>query len=559
MMLVSKSLIQAEHSLMQPPKYVWWKHGVIYHIYVRSFCDSNSDGIGDLKGVISKLDYLQSLGINAIWLSPIYRSTNYDYGYDVAHYRKIAPEYGSMDDFKLLLQKCHSRNIKVIMDLVLNHTSNQHDWFLESSSSLNNPKRDWYIWKKGNGRRPPNNWKSAFGKSAWTLDVYTGEYYYHSFLPQQPDLNWQNKELRKELFEDIKFWLDLGVDGYRLDVINMLGKDKQFRNNPSWLGNLFIRGKYKYRSRNRSRSIKVSKKLRELLDDYDDKDRMAVGEIYTMPPGDPNLVSNYLGEKNDGLNMAFDFSLIFARWSAKGYYQSLQRWFDSIPPGSWPCNVLSNHDLLRNYNRNKWRSNKYEKAKLEAVLLLTIKGTPFIYYGEEIGQANNKQIKRKDLRDPLGKKYWPIFKGRDPARSPMQWTSEQYAGFSDTKPWLPINKDRIELANVAAQEKEQYSMLNLYKRLLKIRERTPALWAGDWTAVDKGENGILSYTRILNNNEVFVILNFSKQTNWYHLQPKHDYELIFSIVQPKLVKKQVGEKVRLRPYDSLIFIKKQSN
>ena len=530
--------------------WIWWKHGVIYHIYPRSFYDSNGDGIGDLQGIIQKLDYIKDLGVSAIWLSPIYRSTHYDFGYDVSHYRKIDPVFGSLEDFQTFLKEAHHRGIHVIMDLVLNHTSDQHDWFLESRSAVDHPKRDWYIWKKGKGIRPPNNWKSVFGGSGWTYDPQTREYYYHSFLPQQPDLNWRNSELKEVLFADIKYWLDMGVDGFRLDVINLIGKDKKFRDNPNWFQRQLKNEKHF--SRNRKRSLKITKQLRMLLDSYPEE-KVVIGEIFAPPPGDSKLAASYIGKQDDNLNLTFDFSLIFSRWSARGYYLSIRKWYKTLPKEGWPCNVLSNHDLLRSYNRFKFRRNKLAKAKIEALLLLTLKGTPFVYYGEEIGQANH-QLKRKELQDPLGKKYWPFFSGRDPARTPMQWGTGPHAGFSSVAPWLPANLSNAKKdgANVAEQTQAQYSLLNLYRRLIQLRKKHKALSAGTWTAIQKGGNGIIAYWRVTEEESFLVVLNFRRSVKKVQL-PAGEFELKFSINKPSLKQKLYQSAFEIEAFGGIIL------
>ncbi|MBU1011548.1 MAG: alpha-glucosidase, partial [Bacteroidetes bacterium] len=423
-------------SVKQDFDFIWWKHGVIYHIYPRSFYDSNNDGIGDLKGIIEKLDYLKVLGVSAIWLSPIYESPLNDYGYDIQDYRSIDKSYGDMEDFKNLLFHAHQKGIRVIMDMVMNHTSHMHKWFIESSESKENDKRDWYIWKDGKKGKAPNNWKSVFGGSGWEWDSKTEQYYFHSFLKEQPDLNWRNKELQHTFYQEIKFWLDMGVDGFRLDVINFIIKDRKFRNNRRFPSNLFFNRKMY--NRNRPKSIRIVRALRQILDQYDQ--RMLVGEIYTPPPGDNKIVNDYLSNGEDALNLAFNFSLIFRYWSSKRYARYIREVESSIPEKAWPCHVLSNHDLLRSYNRFGMGMHKADKAKILAVLLLTLRGTPFIYYGEEIGMQNQK-IKRKHISDPLGKKFWPLFSGRDKSRTPMQWTNEENGGFTKGTPWLPLNRD----------------------------------------------------------------------------------------------------------------------
>jgi len=496
--------------------WIWWKHGVIYHIYPRSFQDSNGDGIGDIRGIIRRLGYLKELGIDGIWISPMYKSPLVDFGYDVSGYREIDPLFGTMEDFMELLRKAHDTGIRIILDMILNHTSNQHPWFIESSSSLSNPKRNWYIWKEGIMGSLPNNWKSAVGGSAWKYEEQSGQYYLHSFFEEQPDLNWRDPDLPGVFFEEMKFWLDLGVDGFRLDVINLIAKDKKFRNNPVLLGIPALQ-KHVY-TRNRKRSVTIVTQIRELLDRYDNK--VSIGEIYTHPPGDAKAAARYLAKGKDGIHLAFDFSLIFSIWNAHSYFKSIKAWYDCIPEGGWPCNVLSNHDLLRSIDRFPWRTNREKKAKVAATLLLSLMGTPFIYYGEEIGM-HNTHVAKSQIRDPLGKRYWPIFTGRDQARTPMQWVPEPNGGFTTGTPWLPLNKD-IRLRNVKQQEGESASLLNHYRNLIKFRKSSVALQRGSWIPVTNGKEGILAYFRNTEEERILVILNFTSRQKSFSL-PEHTY------------------------------------
>jgi alpha-glucosidase len=494
-----------KHQSDQPNNFIWWKHGVVYHIYPRSFRDTNGDGVGDLPGILEKLDYLQYLGVDAIWLSPIYASPHRDFGYDIEDYYSIDPIFGTLKDFKTLIKEAQKRNIHVIMDMVMNHTSNQHPWFLESRSSLDNPKRDWYIWHAGVNGKVPNNWKNNFGSKAWTLDKTTGEYYYHSFFKEQPDLNWRNKELKKEFEKILRFWLDLGVGGFRFDVINMIVKDKKFRNNPSLL-EIFFHRKPVY-TRDQPKALKIMKWIRGIIDSYDD--RMSVGEIYTLPPGDSKLAAGYLGTGKDALHLAFDFSLIFKPWDAAEYAKTLWRWYKNIPLTGWPCNVLSNHDLDRSYNRGLFSRNKQERAVIHAFLMMTLRGTPFIYYGEEIGMSNTF-IPYNRIQDPLGKRYWPFYHGRDKARTPMQWDATENAGFSPVKPWLPVNS-RFEQVNVQRQLPDKTSLLNYYRDLIALRRKHPSLQSGNWNLVEVGNSNVLVFTRSTVDEKTAVVLNFSNQ------------------------------------------------
>ncbi len=502
--------------------WLWWKHGVIYHIYPRSFQDSDGDGIGDIRGIIRRLGYLKELGVDGIWISPVYKSPMVDFGYDVSGYREIDPTSGTMEDFTELLEKAHHAGIRVIMDMILNHTSDQHPWFIESSSSRDNPKRNWYIWKEPVKGNPPNNWKSAVGGSAWHFHKPTGQYYMHSFFDEQPDLNWRDPELPGVFFEEMKFWLDLGVDGFRLDVINMIAKDKKFRDNPVVFG---IRAFQKHLyTRNRKRSVTVVTQIRKLLDQYEN--RTGIGEIYSMPPGSAKTAARYLAGGHHGIHLAFDFSLIFSAWNAHSYYKTIKSWYDSIPQNGWPCNVLSNHDLFRSIDRIPWRTHREEKAKVAAALLLTMRGTPFIYYGEEIGMHNGN-IRRRHIRDPLGKRYWPLFSGRDKARTPMQWDDQPNGGFTDGIPWMPVNRD-IHSRNVKLQEGELKSLLTHYRKLIRVRRSSEAIQQGSWIPVMTGQDGILSYLRQTEYERILVILNFTGRQKRFSLQ-EHTYgEVLYS-------------------------------
>lgn len=319
----------------------WWKSGVIYQIYPRSFFDSNNDGIGDINGITKKLDYLAGLGIEGIWLSPVNQSPMFDFGYDISDYREIDPIFGTNGDFDNLIREVHNRNIKIIMDLVINHTSHLHSWFVESRLSRNSPKRDWYIWHNGKNEKPPNNWKSVFGGSAWEWDENTKQFYLHSFLKEQPDLNWRNPEVKEAVFQEIKFWLEKGIDGFRLDVVNCYIKDDKFRNNPFTLGPTprpYDLQKHIF-DRDRPELHDILRDFRKLLNQY--SDRMSVGEIMAEFPGNPGLAASYLGNKNDELHLAFDFSFIYSKWSAGQFRDLALKWYSCVPENGWPALVLS--------------------------------------------------------------------------------------------------------------------------------------------------------------------------------------------------------------------------
>lgn len=530
----------------------WWQRGVIYQIYPRSFQDSNQDGIGDLRGIISRLDYLNdgtenSLGVDAIWISPVYPSPMKDFGYDISDYSDIDPLFGNMSDFETLLGEAHKRGIKVIMDLVINHTSDQHPWFIESRESKDNPKRDWYIWKVNRGKKP-NNWYAAFEmRNAWWLDEKTNEYYLGTFTRHQPELNWRNTELRKAVYAMIRYWLDLGVDGFRMDVVNWYIKDEQFRSNPWKLSlNPIDVQKHLY-DRNQPKTHEICREIRRITDQY--PERMLVGEIYA---NDLKEAVSYHGSGQDELHMAFNFSFLFQSWSAGGFYENITQYYDLLPKGAWPNFTLSNHDQPRHFCRYRDGENTEPRARVAAALLLTLWGTPFLYYGEEIGMTCEK-IPRQDLRDPLGKRGWPFLRGRDAERTPMQWDDTEYAGFSTVKPWLPVNSDYIT-KNVKTQARDGDSLLSFYRKLSWLRKRSLALTIGDIEFIDKKPEHVLSYKRLYQGEEIIILLNFSK-----HIQN-------ISIPDPKTVRVLLGThrplseeldlpKLQLHPQEVLIMAK----
>lgn len=476
----------------------WWAGAVIYQIYPRSFQDSSGDGVGDLPGITRRLDYLQDLGVDALWLSPIFKSPMHDFGYDISDYREIDPVFGTKEDFRELLGEAGRRGIRIILDGVFNHTSHLHPWFVESRSSTSNPKRDWYIW-----RRKRNNWLSIFGGGAWEKDATTGEYYLHSFLKEQPDLNWRNPEVKAAVFGELKYWLDLGVAGFRFDVINFFFKDAQFRDNPFGLGPTprpYDLQRHIY-DRNRPDLHELLGELRELLDGYD---AMMVGEVFSETP-DAQLAASCLG-RGDELHLSFDFSLMYTKWGAGEFRARLQQYHEKIHENAWPCTVLSNHDQPRSLSRFGGKDAQ-ARARVLAALLMTMRGTPFLYYGEEIGMRDIR-IKRGEIVDPVGKKYWPFHKGRDPARTPMQWSAGEHAGFSPAKPWLPVHPE-FAACNVEQQCDDPDSLLNFHKRLIALRKDHPALREGGLRIepATRGADDVLIYHR----DGLSVLLNFARR------------------------------------------------
>lgn len=494
----------------ESPEFVWWKHGVVYQIYPRSFADTNGDGIGDLRGIIERLDYLndgtpESLGVDALWLCPIYPSPQHDFGYDVSDYYDVDPRFGSLDDLDELLEKAHTRGIRIILDMVLNHSSHCHPWFIESRSSRQNPKRDWYIWRDGRGPgKPPNNWQSVFGGPAWTWDPRTEQYYHHSFLEEQPDLNWRNPQVKEVLFDVLRFWLDRGVDGFRLDVVNYYFKDAQFRDNPSRLALTYGYGRQRHvYDKDQPELHTLLREMRTLVDSY--PGRMTVGEV-----GSDDAVRGpaaCLGAKADELHLAFNFAFTRTPWSAPAFQREVKRWEEALPPGGWPTYTLSNHDLVRHTSRYAAGHWTDARARVAAALLLTLRGTPFLYYGEEIGMRE-VYIPREEIQDPAGKRYWPLYKGRDGCRTPMQWDASPHAGFTRGIPWLRLGPDCRE-RNVAAQRDDPGSLLTFYRRLLWLRKETPALQWGGYRPLLHRPTRALAYLRETPDQTVLVLLNFS--------------------------------------------------
>src|ERR1043165_273369 len=450
----------------------WWQTAVFYQIYPRSFADGNGDGIGDFKGIIEKLDYLSDLGIDAIWLSPHFPSPNWDCGYDISDYMNVAPEYGTLEDFKRFLREAHARSMRVILDLVLNHTSDQHPWFLESKSSRDNPKADWYIWRDA---RPdggvPNNWLAAFGGSAWQWDETTQQYYYHAFLKEQPDLNWRNPEVRAAMLAVLRFWLDRGVDGFRVDAIHHLIEAEHLKDNPpnpDWSeGQSPARRLARLYTLDQEETHEAIAEMRALADTY--ADRVLIGEA-SLPI---EQLMAYYGIERPGFHLPFNFHLIKSPWDPRVIAALIEQYEAALAGGAarWPNWVLGNHDGSRVASRIG-----PAQARVAAMLLLTLRGTPTIYQGEEIGMAD-VPIPTQCVRDPWEKNVPGLGLGRDPERTPMQWDTSANAGFTDGDPWLPLSSDHREV-NVNAQHANPRSMLSLYRALIALRRREPALAGG---------------------------------------------------------------------------------
>ena len=480
----------------------WWQHGVFYQIYPRSFQDSDADGVGDIRGIIDRLPYLLALGIDAIWLSPIFPSPMADFGYDISDYIGVDPLFGTMADFEALLDAAHAAGLKVILDLVPNHTSDRHPWFVESQRSKDNPKRDWYIWHDpaANGG-PPNNWLSEFGGSAWQYDATTVQYFYHAFLPQQPDLNWRNPAVRHAIHDVMRFWLCKGVDGFRVDVIWHLIKDAAFRDNPP--NPAFREGRPPHErilpvhSTDQAEVHDAIAEMRRVTDEFDS--RVLIGEIY-LPP--ERLVA-YYGKELDGAQLPFNFALLSAPWNARAIEKIIHDYEAALPAGAWPNWVLGNHDRPRVASRVG-----HDQARVAAMLLLTLRGTPTLYYGDEIGMRQ-VAIAPGQVRDPFEKNVAGIGVGRDGCRTPMQWDATKYAGFSTSKPWLPVAGDAVH-ENVVNLDVDARSILSLYKALIGLRKNLPILQSGDYVPV-AAEGDLLLYRRERGSSSVMIALNLGNQ------------------------------------------------
>ena len=484
----------------------WWQTAVVYQIYPRSFHDGNDDGVGDLAGIMDKLDYLagvegESLGIDAIWISPFFTSPMADFGYDVADYRDVDPVFGDLEDFDRLVDAAHLRGIRVIIDYVPNHSSDQHLWFVDSRSSRESEKRDWYIWRDAQSDGSlPNNWGSPFGGPAWTLDATTGQYYLHQFLPEQPELNWRNPQVELAMSDVLRFWLDRGVDGFRMDVIGMILKDADLRDNPNDPeapadlpdNDLFGRQTHLY-NEDQDGVHDVLRRMRLVLDEYDDV--CGIGELgYSL-----ERWVRYYGD-NDELHLPFNFRLMEQPWDAGAIRDSVEALEAALPQGAWPTFVLGTHDGPRLASRVG-----PPQARIAAMLLLTLRGTPTLYQGDELGMVNGA-IPVDRLRDPQGLRLGPE-RSRDPGRTPMQWNSEPFAGFSSVEPWLPVNQD-YRVDNIAVGSGEPSSVLNLYRALLRLRSANSALQSGSFETFPTPD-GCFAYWRRHLDSVLLVALNFT--------------------------------------------------
>ncbi len=490
-------------------QYLWWQKGIVYQVYPRSFMDSNGDGVGDLQGIISRLDYLQWLGIQALWLSPIFPSPMADFGYDIADYTGIHPLFGSMEDFDQLLEEVHRRNLKLILDFVPNHTSDQHPWFLESRSSRDNPKRDWYLWHDAASKGgPPNNWLSVFGGSGWEWDEKTNQYYYHAFLKEQPDLNWRNPEVQQAMLNAMRFWLDKGVDGFRVDVMWHMIKDDQFRNNPP--NPNYVPSESPYNavlptfSTDQPEVHDVVAMMRGLLDEYEE--RLMIGEIY-LPIDE--LVT-YYGVDNRGAHLPFNFQLVVLPWDAEEIFTAINKYEGVLPDNGWPNWVLGNHDQARIATRIG-----AAQARVAAMLLLTLRGTPTMYYGDELGMEN-VLIPPEMVQDPQELNVPGLGLGRDPERTPMQWDDTKNAGFTKGSPWLPLAGNYFE-KNVKAEQQDSDSLLSFYRSLIQLRQTEPALQVGSYEPAGI-KNEVFAYIRQYEEKRFLIVLNTGNSPETFEVE-----------------------------------------
>ncbi|CAN7343477.1 alpha-amylase family glycosyl hydrolase [Variovorax paradoxus] len=528
----------------------WWKNGIVYQIYPRSFQDSDGDGIGDLRGIRKRLDYLVELGVDAVWISPIYPSPMADFGYDISDYCNIDPRFGTLEDFDALAAECKARGLKLVLDFVPNHTSDQHPWFVQSRASRASPRRDWYLWRDpAPGGGPPNNWLSNFGGPAWTFDEASGQYYCHSFLKEQPDLNWRNREVREAMYEVLRFWLRRGVDGFRIDVLYHLIKDDQFRDNPP--NPSFQPGQdpshrlLALYTTDRPEMQDIVFEMRRVVDAFSSEAsaRVLIGELY-LPL---ERLMAYYGLTSEGLlqgvQLPFNFQLIAAPWHAAEIDRIVRSYEAALPHGAAPNWVLGNHDKPRIASRVG-----QERARLAAMLLLTLRGTPTLYYGDEIG-LTDVPIPPDEVQDPFEKNEPGKGLGRDPQRTPMQWSRAHMAGFTDGTPWLRLGGD-WGMRNVEAQLADPASMLQLYRKLIALRRKEPALHEGTHEQLHAGDD-VLAYARASGTRRLIVLLNFSTSDTRIAAELLPREVVVLASTHPERTGTVAGELV-LQPLEGVI-------
>ena len=551
----------------------WWKEAVIYQIYPRSFMDSNGDGIGDLKGITSRLDYLSYLGIDVIWLSPVYKSPNDDNGYDISDYQAIMDEFGTMEDFDELLAKAHEKGIKIVMDLVVNHTSDEHRWFVESRSSKDNEYRDYYIWREGKGENmPPNNWGSCFGGSAWEYDQKSDMYYLHLFSKKQPDLNWDNPEVRRNVFEMMTWWCEKGIDGFRMDVISMISKTKEMPDGE-------INGLYGDYGPYCVHGPNVHKYLREMNEKVLSKfDIMTVGETAGVTT---ELAKQYAGEDAHELNMVFQFEHVegdgkYGKWTDEQIplatlKKTLSRWQNDLYGKAWNSLFWNNHDQPRAVSRFGDDRPQYREvsAKMLATCLHMMQGSPYIYQGEELGMTNYPFQSPDDFRDIESinaykewcesgrlphETFWPCmtFKSRDNARTPMQWDDSPQAGFTDGTPWIPVNPNYREI-NAKAETANPASVFHYYKKLIALRKQNPIMVYGKYELILEESEELFVYTRTLEQEKLLVVCNFTDKETPFTIPGEF---IGMPCLISNLENSYEKQDITVKPYEAFVLLKK---
>lgn len=550
-------------------KKIWWKEAVAYQVYPRSFYDSNNDGVGDLRGIIEKLDYIKELGIDIIWVSPFYKSPNDDNGYDISDYQDIMKEFGNMKDFDELLEVVHKKGMKLIIDLVINHTSDEHPWFIESKSSKDNPKRDWYIWRDGKEDKEPNNWESIFGGSAWVKDEKTNQYYLHLFTKKQPDLNWKNKDMRSAIYEMMNWWLDKGIDGFRVDAISHINKEEGFLDMPNPNNLKYVSSFDKHMN-----VEGIHEYLKDIKDNtYGKYDVMTVGEANGVTPEDAHL---WVSEEEGKFNMVFQFEHLDL-WNNNmdksldlvKFKKVLSKWQNNLHNIGWNALFIENHDIPRivsmlGNDEKYW----YESSTCLGLMYFMQEGTPFIYQGQEIGMTNVEFENIEDYNDVktknnyylglesgeshenLMKRAWRL--SRDNSRTPMQWDDSNFGGFSKSKPWININPN-YKTINVKNQINDEYSILNFYKTMIKIRKSNEALIYGEYKLILEDDKNIYAYKRVLGSDEFIIITNMSNEKVMCNYKDiKLNYENLV-IANLKVKNHETTNSIELKPWECRMY------
>ena len=553
----------------------WWKESVIYQIYPRSFMDSNGDGIGDIPGIVTKLDYLKELGVDVIWLSPVYKSPNDDNGYDISDYREIMDDFGTMADWELLLKEMHDRGMKLIMDLVVNHSSDEHKWFVESRKSKDNPYRDYYIWRPGKDGEEPNNWQSTFSGSAWQYDENTEEYYLHIFSKKQPDLNWENPKLRQEVYDMMKFWLDKGIDGFRMDVINFISKVEGLPDAPNPDGKKFVSGSRYFMNGPKIHDY-LQEMYREALEGYE---VMTVGE---MPGVNVEQAKLYTDESRNEVNMVFQFEHVDldsgpgGKWDLKplkltDLKNNFTKWQTGLEDIGWNSLYLNNHDQPRMVSRfGDDQQYRVESAKMLATFLHMLKGTPYIYQGEEIGMTNvrfdsiddykdietlnmyNEKVNQNG-EDPAKVMESIYVKGRDNARTPFQWDASEHGGFTAGTPWLQVNPNYTEI-NARQAVEDKNSIYHYYRKLIQLRKEHPIIVEGRYDILVPEDENIYVYTRTLKNQKLLVLLNFTNEEKRFDVPADLQGNKSEILISNYEASADYGSSISLRPYEAIVYL-----